>query len=420
MKYDIVIIGAGASGLSAAYQAARLQPQLNILVLEKEEVPGRKLSAAGNGKCNLTNERLDVSCYHSMQEEIIKKWIKADCPQQVISFFEQMGILMYQSNGYYYPRSNQGKQVTKLLFERCKQSGVAFQMNSTVSRIVPKEKGLYRIEAVNQEKQDVVYESRNVILAAGGRAAPKLGGDKSGLGMVTSLGIRTVKNYPVLCPLYVEDECLRLAKGVRLDVAVTLKGNDTSVKERGQVQFNENCLSGIVMMNLSCYFNQWYQMQKTTGAEQLYLDSFPDLSWEQLREYMVRQIRDFPNQTLLSLLNSILPEPFSLYIIKRLGLNKDTETGGLRDKQINRLTSVLKKLTFTPVYWEDYEKAQVTGGGADLSEMNMDTFECREYNGLYITGELLDVHGICGGYNLTFAVLSGIKAAEDIAGKLRR
>lgn len=420
MKYDIIIIGAGASGLSAAYQAARLQPQLNILVLEKEAVPGRKLSAAGNGKCNLTNEKFDASCYHSMQEEIIEKWIKADCPQQVIAFFEQMGILMYQSNGYYYPWSNQGKQVTKLLFERCKQSGVAFQMNSMVSRIVPKEKGLYRIEAVNQEKQNVVYESRNVILAAGGRAAPKLGGDRSGLGMVTPLGIKVENTYPVLCPIYVEDDFLRIAKGVRLDVAVTLKGNDISIKERGQVQFNESCLSGIVMMNLSCYYNQWHQMQKLTGMEQIYLDSFPDMSWEQLREYMVTQISEFPRQTLIVLLNGVLPEPFSAYIVKRLCLNRDMETGRLKDKHINQLTSILKKLTFTPVYREDYEKAQVTGGGVDLSEIDIDTFECRKYKGMYITGELLDVHGICGGYNLTFAVLSGIKAAEDIAGKSRR
>lgn len=432
MVFDIVIIGAGAAGLASAYRAASTCSQLKILVLEKEKLPGRKLSAAGNGKCNLTNRRFDISCYHSDDEECMKEWVNAHSHMEIVSFFEDMGILLYESGGYYYPQSNQGKQVTKLLWERCVKLKVQFAFEQKVCKLYPrrffsyaggmdssdikvtdrtkKDLPLYEIQALDKDKKNITYKAKNVIMATGGLAAPKLGGSDAGYRLLSDFSLSCRETYPVLCPIYVEDALLEYAKGVRLDAVVTLKNNDERIRERGQVQFNRDCLSGIVIMNLSGYYYQ----NRCHDFSSLYLDVLPDITWDNLKGYFIRQQKYFPVEQVSQLLSGILPNSFAIYIMNRLNLAKDMPVEKLSEKQINRLTSALKKLAFTPIYYEDYNKSQATGGGISLSEIQMNTFQSVRHPGLYLTGELLDVNGKCGGYNLTFAILSGMEAAECI------
>lgn len=409
MIYDLIIVGAGASGLAAAYRTASLTHKLNIIVLDKEKVAGRKLSAAGNGRCNLTNQYFESSCYHSHRQDRIDDWTGSHSYLEILHFFENMGVLLYETEGYYYPRSNQGKQVTNLLFEKCRQLGVKFIFESNVTQVAFSEKQGYALQVSGPDGIPNTYQSKNVILAAGAPAYPALGGSDAGYQMVSDLQIKCQPFFPALSPIYVDDSLLKLAKGVRLDAVVSLKGTDgTIIKEKGQVQFNEDCLSGIVIMNLSCYYNRWKK------ADSLYLDTLPELSWEQLKNYFLEQQKHFPEELIIQILCGIFPKTFAEYLIKRLDWKKEMPLKSLTDKQMNRLTSAIKKLTFAPVYQENYDKAQVTGGGVDLEEIQMDTFESRQYPGLFITGELLDVYGKCGGYNLTFAILSGIRAADTV------
>lgn len=432
MIFDIVIIGAGAAGLAAAYRAASTCPELNILVLEKEKLPGRKLSASGNGKCNLTNRKFDISCYHSDDEETMKAWVNAHSYMEIFSFFEDMGILLYEADGYFYPRSNQGKQVTNLLWEKCARLKVQFAFEQKVRKLYQKQdfsfthktdiadneaancinNGMspYEIQALDKEHKNITYKAKNVIVATGGLASPKLGGSDAGYRLLSDFSLTYRKNYPVLCPIYVEDALLEYAKGVRLDAVVTLKNNNEIIKERGQVQFNKDCLSGIVIMNLSSYYYQ----NHSHDLANLCLDVLPDITWDALKNYFIRQQQYFPAEQVAQLLSGILPNSFVSYIMKRLKLTTNMIVENLSEKQINRLTSTLKKLTFTPIYYEDYNKAQATGGGISLSEVQIDNFQSVRYPGLYLAGEILDVNGKCGGYNLTFAILSGIEAADFI------
>lgn len=413
MNYDLIIVGGGASGLAAAFKTAKLKKKLHILVIEKEAVLGRKLSAAGNGKCNVTNQEFSASCYHSEDTDLMKEWVAMHSYKEIPSFFDELGIMLYENNGYYYPVSNQGKQVTNLLYEKCRQLGVTFSFGTKVTKVEVYDY-FYKIEAVSVEKT-AVFNAKYVIMATGGKASPKLGGSSDGYIFGKQLNLAQRAVYPVLSPIYVNDTFVSIAKGVRIDAVVTLKVSDNLIlKEAGQVQFNEKSLSGIVIMNCSSFFYAW---KKDNLQDSLCLDVLPNIDWNSLKDYIILQKTKFPEETVDIMLNGMLNTNFIKYILKRIRLDKDVILKDLTEKQINRITSSLKKLTFTPIQKEDYDKAQATGGGVALSEVDIQTFECKKYKNLYITGELLDVNGKCGGYNITFAMLSGIAAALDIVRK---
>ncbi|MDD6070846.1 MAG: aminoacetone oxidase family FAD-binding enzyme [Clostridiales bacterium] len=415
--YDVIIVGAGASGLVAAYELVANNQRLKILVIEKERIPGRKLNATGNGKGNLTNKQFGVERLYCSQQEFINEFVMHHSSKELVNFFEQAGILLYEKDGYYYPVCNQAKQITDILYARCCNMGIKFVLDTEVFSVSKEDQNkAYIVKAEEQNKngssQSVIYHAVNVILCTGGMAAPKLGGTDSGYRIAKNLKLSQEKVVPVLTPAYVEDKDLRKAKGVRLNVSISLYCAGKRIrKESGQLQINEDSLSGIAMMNLSCYFNHFEEEER---EECLQIDTFPDMTWDQLKEYIKKQSKAVPYEALLTLLEALFPLKFGEYLIKRLGMEPELSIGELTEKQINRMTSLIKKLTFTPVKRMDFEKAQVTAGGVSVEEVNIETFECKKYPGLYITGELLDVNGECGGYNLTFAMLSGLQAAHAI------
>lgn len=407
MKYNVVIVGAGAAGLTTAYRISKEKPELSVLVLERLSVAGKKLSASGNGKCNVTNRLFEKQMYYCSEQVFIDKWIKHSDYQDVIDFFHDMGILLYEKNGYFYPFSNQAKQVTEYLLACCKNTGVDFIYDTEVYEIKSQKQTGYEIKTKQKNGNEKKYTADTVFLCAGGCAAPKLGGTDCGYKIVKKLGIKTTKMYPALTPAYVDDKDLHIAKGVRIDACVTLKGADGfQKKEIGQLQINDNNLSGIAMMNLSCIFNGWDDFQR---KDCLWLDVLPDLSWEELKEYIVLQCKKMPLFTMKDMLSALFPTKFACYLLKRVRIDFDLPLKSLSEKQMNRLVSNIKKLIFTPIALTDYEKAQVTAGGVSVFEIN-DFFESTKYEKLFLLGEMLDVHGRCGGYNLSFAFLSAIQA----------
>ena len=403
--YDIIIIGAGVSGLTSAISAKTHKPDLNILVLEKQNKCGRKLSASGNGKCNVTNVLFEAECYHSSDRDFVSAYASSHSPDEVKDFFDYCGIPLYNNNGYYYPLSNQAKQVTCKLIELCERLGIEILTDKEVVNISSAD-GRYIVYTDSDE-----YIGNNVIIASGSNASDKLGGSESGYTLVNKLGLSVTTLYPGLSPIFVKDDKLSVAKGVRLNGTATLHIDGFVKKESGQIQINEDNLSGIVMMNLSCYLpafnNELYK-------DSLWLDVMPLFSWDELKDYIELQCQKQKDETVRSMLEGFLPAAFVRYFLLRLSIKDDIRLCHLTEKQINKITSNIKKLTFTPVLQSDYSKAQVTLGGVSISEINPQTFECIRYPGMYVVGELLDMTGKCGGYNITFAILSGISAANNI------
>lgn len=433
--YDIIIVGAGASGLSTAAYAVLRKPETRILVIEKSNKCGRKLSASGNGKCNLTNALFEQDCYNSNDSEFVESFINKHSSDDVISFFDKCGILTYEKDGYYYPVSNQAKQVTSKLIDICIRNGVELINNSCVKNIhiinesnnigdsdnndnivdndeenkdnsVDKYNHFFKVATDESE-----YISRNVIIACGSSASPELGGSDSGYKLVKKMGLSISTLYPVLSPIYVNDNDLHLAKRVRLNGVITLKHNDLTVKEEGQIQINSDNLSGIALMNLSCILPSFVFDNK---KDSFYIDVLPDISWDNVRLLIDSQRRDHKNENVGVMLEGFFPRPFVNYILKRTRLDYDMNLDKLTDKQINKLSSNIKKLTFIPRINTDYGKSQVTLGGVDINEIDINSYESKKYPGLYIIGEILDMTGKCGGYNISFAVISALSAVDSI------
>lgn len=438
MNYDVIIVGAGASGLTVAYELARQNSQLHILVLEKEKIPGRKLNATGNGKCNLANTGFGAERLYSKRNEFVHSFVEKHSYEEVVSFFEEMGIFLYERDGYYYPVSNQAKQVTDILYSRCVKMGVEFIFQTEVTSITAKErKGdnsifKYIVKAVkkgqeltsdkerkkekyfekNAEGISAVYQTKHLVLCTGGMAAPKLGGTNAGYEIAKKLSLSQEKIVPVLTPAYIKNPDLKLAKGVRLEAVISLRQNGRLIrKERGQLQINEDSISGIAMMNVSCYYNHF---SKAERKECLQIDTFPFITWNELKEYIQKQSKKMPEEPIVLMLEALFPAKFGEYLLKRLGIEGKLPVARLTEKEINRMVSLIKKMSFTPEERTDFDKAQATAGGVSVDEVDVNSFECKKYPGLFITGELLDVNGECGGYNLTFAVLSGLQAAHAI------
>lgn len=421
MKFDVIIVGAGAAGLAAAN--VLLEQKLNILLLEKEAVPGRKLSASGNGKCNLTNADYAVGHYHSYDEERKNALLATYSESHVVDFMEHMGILLYEKHGYYYPLSNQAKQVTSLLQQRLTNGAAVFLCGARVTNIEKRAvsegknggNGDFTVSVQLAGGETKKYTSGYVILATGGLAAGKLGGCDDGYRISKGLGLLCTELYPALSPIYVEDSHLSALKGVRLDGEAALKNPEGKwVRERGQIQFQAEGISGICIMNLSGI--AWH-LTKEQRKDALFIDTLPDFSWDDVKIHFMKWQSKVPEFDLLTVLNGMFPEGYNRYLLERLSMETGKKMGELHDKQINRLTSHIKKLTFTPCRKRNFEKAQVTGGGISLKEVDLESLESLRCPGFYPVGELLDVHGDCGGYNLTFAICSGIKAAKDILRK---
>ena len=378
----IIIIGSGASGLAAGISLLRCG--YDVTILERNNISGKKLLLTGAGRCNFFNSDQNIVHYHSSDKDILAKIITSDNIHLVEDFIISLGIVPKVKDGYYYPFANQAYNMKELLERTYLDLGGKIKYNYLVEKIEKKNSLFLINDNISCDK---------LILATGSKAYKMTGSDGIGYQLAKKFNHHIVKVLPSLTSLITREK-INL-KGVRVDAKVTLYEDRVKVREElGQVQFTDYGLSGICIFNLSYYAVKGLNKNK---KELITIDLMP---------FMDKV--SFKNKKVYDLLLGFLPNKMIDYILKTLDISKDVYYEDLSNDKKQELTKILKEMEFNITSYKEFDFSQVCSGGVSLREINPLTMESIFVKNLYIIGELLDVNGDCGGYNLTFAFLTGI------------
>lgn len=407
-KRKTIIIGGGASGMMAAISAARQNRK--VTVLEQKENLGKKILVTGNGRCNFTN-RVQFpleSYYRTEQLGFPKAVLEQFSLEDTLSFFSELGLQVKERNGYFYPFSGQASTLLRLLRKEIERLPIVVETEAKVQKIIHEKKGLSCCL-----KDGRVFYGDQVVLSAGSMAAPKTGSDGSGYNLAVDLGHHLIRPLPALCPIEGRDgygaHALKGMAGVRTDAVLRLFiGKKLCFTERGELQIVEYGISGIPVFQFSRYAIRAFEKGEMVRVE---IDFLPDLEWEEVSKIVLWQMKHY-QKTIEEALIGMLNSKVVLGVLKCAKIQAIQRK--LSEEQRKRLLECLKKFSVVITGYRGFEQAQVCSGGIDTNEVNPYTLESKKVAGLYFAGEILDVDGACGGYNLQWAWSSGFLAGKGL------
>lgn len=387
-KKRIIIVGGGASGLMAAITAA--QNGASVTLLEQNENPGRKIGVTGNGRCNLTNRNMSYDLFRGNHPEFARKILAQFSLEDTLRFFQETGLAVTEKNGWFYPRSFQARSVTDLLISRARALKVKIKTREDVRSV------FYRKKCWKVETDGWAYEGDAVILANGSKASAVSGSDGSGYEIAAELGHRIIPPVPALTGLKISGNSFKGWAGVRTEGRVSLMADGKEIcVDRGELQLTDYGISGIPVFQISRYAARALNQNKKVTIS---LNFFPDFSEEKLREFLKKRQEQCPWLGRQELFTGILPDKLAKVLLKQ----KDPVKAAVEFSLTLRDTC-------------GFEQAQVCAGGVDTTEINPETMESLLHKGLFVAGELVDIDGPCGGYNLQWAWSSGAVAGKHSA-----
>ncbi len=397
----IYIIGGGASGLFAAIWAARRNRK--VTVIEHKDKPGKKILATGNGKCNYTNLVQETECYRSDNPAFAPEVLKSFDVKKTIDFFQEIGVYPHERNGYLYPNSGQASSVLEVLLLEAERLQVKIECGTHV-------KSINRNLTIFTDKGE--FQADRVLLAAGGMANPALGSDGSGLQLASALGHRIIKPLPALVQLRAKDKYFKTLSGVRTEAEVSLyTGRKLLAKEKGEILFADYGVSGIPVMQVSRYAAKALSEGKEVF---LVLDFFPALSKDEIKNILAGRLNRNPRETIEEAFIGFLNKKLAYTALRESKVDVSLTLGQLREEQLERLALRLKEWKISISETNSFEQAQVTAGGVDTLQIDPSTMESKLVKGLFFAGEIVDVDGTCGGYNLQWAWSSGFAAGNNL------
>lgn len=394
----LAIIGAGASGLCAATEAWIENPNIAIILFDRMSKAGKKILATGNGRCNFTNEDLSPSHFYG-NTEFLNSILNSQF-SDTEDFFKNSGILPYKEDGRVYPRSQQASTVRDALLTKIESSNITVKTDCPVTEI-SRGKSDFNI---NGELFDAV------IICGGGKAASVHGSDGSCYKIAKSFGHSITPLYPALCGLVTKDKDLNLLKGVRAECTAELYSNEKLLgRESGEVQFTDKAISGIPVMNLS-------HLCENKKDLKIRLDLCPEINENALFSHIKTCTENSPDTEYEVVLNGIVNLKLAFAVMNRAGIKPRTLCKNLKDSQLKASLKVIKCFEINIASARGFDNAQVTKGGINTSEISPETMMSKKVDGLFFCGEILDIHGDCGGYNLHLAFTTG-RIAGNSAGK---
>lgn len=404
----IAIIGGGASGMMAAVTAAGLG--CAVTIYEHKDRVGKKLLSTGNGKCNFTNRSVCKDDYRGNHPSFVVPILKAFPPEAVLAFFEKSGLFWKEKNGCVYPVTNQASTVLDLFRRELKRLSVD----------VVTECGKISVKALygrREEGFEVVSQKGRqicdcVIVATGSKAAPSTGSDGSGYAIARSMGHTIIPLLPALTSLKGNEAFFQPVAGVRVDADVSLYvENAFCMKESGELQLTAHGPSGIVIFQLSRFaIKALYDGKKVW----IVCDLLPHVTQQQLNQSVcARRLRGLSaEEALIGIVNKKL----LLWLLPQSGIKPSADAGSLTKQQLLTFAQYVKNCRMEITGYSSFDAAQVCQGGVDTAFIH-DNLESKLQKGLYFAGEVIDIDGKCGGYNLQWAWSSGYVAARAAAGK---
>lgn len=398
----VVIIGGGAAGLVAAIKASN---QNEVILLEANDKCGKKILLTGNGRCNYWNSDIKIANYHTDNIENLSNIISNNNQEEVYSFLESIGIYSKIKNGYYYPYSNQASSVRTLLLNEIERRKIKVIYNFKVESILKRDNGF----AVKSENDEIICDK--VIIASGSKACPKTGSDGSSYDLALSLGHHINQVTPSLTPLKGNDSYFKDWDGVRCDSKISLFVDDKKfIEEEGEIQLTDYGISGICTFNISGLATKSLEQKKKVIVKINFLPSLtkPFYDWFNERN------KNIPNHSIEELLESVLPYKLMFVLLKKANINRDDNWNNLEESKKRKLANIIEEFELEITGYQSFDRAQVATGGVSLTEINPNTMESLVTPNLYLVGELLDVDGKCGGFNLAFAFISGYLAGIGV------
>lgn len=403
MKH-VAIIGAGPAGMMTGiylkYLINQTHEKIEVTILEKNERVGKKILSTGNGKCNYSNKNVMPGYYNN--EDFVRPILESFSVSDFINFFKEKGLVTkIDSEGRMYPITETATSVIDLLRMELHKNEIKVITSFHTKEIKKKSNGYILSDGKNTIFCDFV------VIATGGLAAPVLGSTGDGFRLLGQHGISKTKTYPGLVGLKTTKDTIKGLSGLRMKgIAKLLLGNDEIYKEAGEIQFKDDGISGIVIMNITS------KLVRLNSAK-LLIDFMPNMEYDEIKEYIYQKIKVYENFDTSHLFVGLLPNLFATKILKDLNINLTQKMKYVNKKQIDALCNLIKEypIDYTGTY--DYDRAQVTVGGISLEEVN-ESLELKKLPNVYVCGELLDIDGLCGGYNLHFAFASGVYVAKNI------
>lgn len=415
--WDVIIIGGGASGMTAAISAQILARDhfgrfSKVLILEKNDRVGKKVLATGNGRCNLSNRDMAMTHFHSHQSDFPDRVLHVISPESVLSFLEKMGIPVVDEGNKVFPMSKNASSVVDAFRFALKEYEVEVLPDQDVQSIKIEE-SLFVVTGKDGE----TWSGKTVIVACGGACAPNLGTTGDGYKWLSELGHKVYAPKPSIVQLVTENSVTKALSGLKLDCELSLSSKDMLVAHQyGEVLFTDYGLSGPAVLQVSGEVSRRIKKNRLTVPMTVSLKLFDDADLKRVRAEIGRRISVWGERTLDQLLTGILPAKIGGMLLKTaLARPLSILIATLSNEDIEKIVKTLKSWKFEVLGTKSLEFAQTTIGGADTEEFNSTTMASRIVQGLFACGEVLDVDGDCGGYNLTWAFASGILAGRSAA-----
>lgn len=406
MGRQVAVVGGGAAGMTAAIKAA--DGGAAVTIFEKNDRVGKKILSTGNGRCNFSNETMDTRFFHGSGTALAGTVLSRFDVDMTKEFFSSLGMRMKERDGYLYPASDQASTVLDLLRYELARRGIRIHTGEAVKDLSfdrKREKFL-----ISGQNKSGFYDE--VILACGGCAAPKTGSDGDGYRLAEKFGHRIIAPVPALVALRCKETFYRQVAGVRCDAALTLRVAGKSVcGERGELQLTDYGISGIPVFQLSGLAARALQEKKTVAVQISFL---PDFDAESSDAFFKTRLQEHGEDTMEVFLTGLVNKKINQLLLKLADIRETAKAKDVSAEAFQRLKKLYCCLETAVVGTNGFEKAQVSAGGVDCTEVT-DTLMSKRQRGLYFAGEILDIDGLCGGYNLQWAWSSGAVAGRAAA-----